>query len=204
VLSLLSVIACSSGSGSAPRGDGSTSDHPPPERDAKTSIDATSDGIRIDTTPASCRIAETYDFYFDGGEAFSTDRSRLGPERTIEVSRRYHTGAVGACSREIPCRDTGDAVTVPDILAAVANADVQAALARPTPPHYGNDPRPADGAIWVFRRSDGRGFSLGSSGDIPKGLRPLQTLLESVTRDTVELPRCASSLMARDGGTDAK
>jgi hypothetical protein len=85
---------------------------------------------------------------------------------------------------------------------AIADADVQAALAMPAPPIYGRDTRPVDGSIFQFRRADGRGFLAGtacSSGstlpacnDVPVGVARLVNLLRALDEQQLRDPSCAA------------
>lgn len=77
-----------------------------------------------------------------------------------------------------------------EIQQALADADVVAALAQPTPPFYGTDTRPVDGTVFVFERDDGRSFSVGS-GPVPAGLRLLVDLLHLLRTQTAATPACA-------------
>ena len=81
----------------------------------------------------------------------------------------------------------------------LADADVQAALAMPTPPLYGGDTRPVDGTIFQFLRDDGRGFLMGracggATGciDIPAGIAKLVADLRLLDTRQLMDPSCAS------------
>jgi hypothetical protein len=107
------------------------------------------------------------------------------------------------CSVEIPAcdADAGGAITVADLIAAIANADVQAALAAPTDADlnvYGQDPRAMDGQVFAFRRFDGRGFFVGDAcngaagcRDVPDGLAVLEGLLVALDQQQLAQPACA-------------
>jgi hypothetical protein len=130
-------------------------------------------------------------FHDDGGLRFSVDSSTLTPPRSHEIARTMGGGGNPAtCGRDVPCTSAA-AVSVAAIEAAVANADVQAALAKPKGALYGGDPRPVDGTVWVFERDDGRDFTVGS-GDVPAGLRALETLLRQLSTETLAAPECAA------------
>ena len=140
-----------------------------------------------------CSLTATYAFRFDGGLRPYVDRSTLAPARTHTLSRDTLTNAPPAtCSRELPCaNDDTSLFGVSDVLAALDNPDVTAALSMTTPPFYGTDPRPYDGSVFIFQRDDGRGFTVGDSS-VPAGLRALQNVLTGIQADTLASPGCAS------------
>jgi hypothetical protein len=94
------------------------------------------------------------------------------------------------CTREVPCA-SATAVTVPAIEAAIANADVQAALAKAPGMVYGTDSRPVDGTVYKFARGD-KNFFVGGGNAVPAGLRALETLLRKLTDETKATPACAA------------
>ena len=86
---------------------------------------------------------------------------------------------------------------------AIADADVQAALAVPTPPTYGRDTRPVDGTIFQFLGADGRGFlaggACGSGGglpgtcvEVPIGITRLVNTLRALDEQQLADPSCAA------------
>jgi hypothetical protein len=142
---------------------------------------------------AACAFTTNYAFRDDGGfRAFSED-STLTPPRTHTMERlSFGADAKISCSRTVPCTSTNNAVTVPAIEAAIANADVQAALAKPAGMLYGTDPRPVDGTVWFFERGDGKSFYVGGGNAVPAGLRALETLLRTLAGETRAAPECAA------------
>ena len=178
---------------------GATDDH-----DATVTTDATdmrtpppdgggdrSDGASIDgTATSSCTLDRSYTFWEDGGFVAYADRSTLTPPRTHTVSRDHFRNALpNTCNRELACSGT-PGVDLAELAQALGNADVVAALSMSTKPFYGTDTRPADGSIFIFERDDQRGFMLGT-GDVPPGLRALQTLLRQLASETVATAACA-------------
>jgi hypothetical protein len=141
-----------------------------------------------------CSFEHTYTFRQDGGLRPFADSSSLMPPHRHTLTRDFYMNAPPpSCSRELSCADDDSStVSAPDILQALQAPDVVAALAMPTPPFYGYDSRPSDGSVFIFQRDDGRGFTLGSGDAVPTGLRVLETLLASVTSDTLASPDCAS------------
>jgi hypothetical protein len=136
-----------------------------------------------------CSFTATYTFYDDGGLTLFVDVMQLSPPGTETLDRRFTMSDDGAsCARALAC-DSSSEVTVPEIEAAVANADVQAALAQPKGTLYGTDPRPADGTVWVFERNDDEGFMVGD-GAVPAGLTALETLMQRVSADLFASPEC--------------
>jgi hypothetical protein len=147
----------------------------------------------------ACTFKATYTFHDDGGLRLYADSSKLTPPRTHAVTRTSAGGGAGAtCMRDVPCAADA-AVDVVRIEAAIANADVQAALAKPKGMLYGTDPRPMDGTVWIFERDDGRDFTVGSGNAVPAGLRALETLLQQLQTETLASPECGP--VANPGST---
>jgi hypothetical protein len=97
----------------------------------------------------------------------------------------------GRLSCDPPMPDCPDParIDVSDVEAAIAHADVQAALAMATRPTYGNM-LIADGPNFSFMRADGRGFNAGIQCDtasttckpIPPGVVALVNVLRELIR----------------------
>jgi hypothetical protein len=145
-----------------------------------------------DQAPSACAFSTTYTFGDDGGLRAFTDGATLSPPRTHTIMRTGsgRADASGQCMRDVPCT-SASAVSVAAVEAAIANADVQAALAKPAGMVYGTDTRPADGSVFTFSRADGRGFLVGA-GAVPTGLRALEELLHQLETETLAAPECAS------------
>lgn len=179
------------GAAEAPIADGSTArdaNVESPSADADVDGNTTKDAA-VETATA-CAFKATYTFHDDGGLRLSADSSTLTPPRSHEIARTTGGGNPATCTRDVPCT-SASAVSVAAIEAAVANADVQAALAKPKGALYGGDPRPFDGTVWILARDDGRDFTVGS-GDVPAGLRALETLLRQLSTETLAAPECAA------------
>lgn len=157
----------------------------------ETSADGTTpDGAEEEAAPGTCSLETSYRFYDDGGLRAFYDDSRLAPARTHTLTRKTTQGAISAeCAYDVPC-SPGTALDLGTIQKAIAHPDVQEALAKAQRPTYGNDNRAADGTVWVFERSDGRGFILGS-GNVPAGVRALETVFRRLTTETRAAPQCA-------------
>jgi len=184
-----------------------SSSMPPPPDGATTGADATAAGAEAaaadgpvdaggsspdaavgpspDVTASGCTLDRSYEFYLDGGLRVFQDRSKLSPPRQHGLTRDRRGGTLQSCARTFDC-ETADALT-----RAIAHPDVAEAMKLAMPPHYGGDPRPVDGTIFLFRRDDGRGFSVGP-GTVPAGVRALETLLNKVYEESLASPECVA------------
>jgi hypothetical protein len=141
----------------------------------------------------TCAFVAAYAFGDDGGFRAFSEESTLSAPRTHAIERMNFGAASDGkltCAREVPCA-SATAVTVPAIEAAVANADVQAALAKAPGMVYGTDSRPVDGTVFKFARGD-RTFFVGGGNAVPAGLRALEALLRKLTEETKSTAGCAS------------
>jgi hypothetical protein len=139
-------------------------------------------GLPTDT----CTLDRRYEFFRDGGLRLFQDKSALLPPGEHQLSRDRRGGATPqSCVRSLPCDVTAM------VLKAIAQRDVVEALKLATRPHYGSDPRPVDGTIFVFQRDDGHGFSVGP-GTVPVGVRDLEQLLLKVADDSLASRECAA------------
>jgi hypothetical protein len=86
---------------------------------------------------------------------------------------------------------------------AIADTDVQNALAMAAPPTYGSDHRPVDGTIFQFLRADGRGFLAGGTCsttplpgtpcvEVPAGVARLVSALRALDAQQLLDPSCAA------------
>jgi len=151
--------------------------------------DAGVDGDAAHDDGGACSFSATYTFYDDGGLREFFDVVTLAPPRYETVVRNNGTNDAGVCALELPCASTPD-VGVAAIEAAIANPDVQAALAKPAGLLYGVDTRPSDGSVFVFQRSDGKGFMVGAGAAVPPGLASLATTLHTVDAQAFAAPAC--------------
>jgi hypothetical protein len=172
-------------------GDAKTPDDATTTTDASDLPTPSADGASIDgASTDTCALDRSYAFWDDGGLVAYADRSTLMPPRTHTLSRDHFRNALpNSCSRALACNGSAG-VDLGEFVQALGNADVVAALALPMKPFYGTDTRPVDGTVFIFERDDQRGFMLGA-GDVPAGLRTLQTLLRQLQSETVASLPCA-------------
>jgi hypothetical protein len=157
------------------------------------------------TDAGTCAFDTTYRYGDTGGFVAYEDVATLAPPTSYSYDRtaRVTPPPGGSCAPALPPCGLEDAYGPSDITRAVADADVQAALAMPTPPTYGRDTRPVDGTIFQFLRADGRGFLAGgacdSGGglpgvcvDVPAGITRLVNTLRAVDAQQLADPSCAA------------
>lgn len=136
-------------------------------------------GADATTDAGGCTFSTAYSFSEDGGHRGFSDLSMLEAPNSYLVIRSVPPAIDPlVCLHRVPCASASE-VTVAAIEAAVANADVQAALAMPPGMLYGTDTRPVDGSVFVFQRDDGKSFFVGSGDAVPAGLSALATLLHT-------------------------
>lgn len=147
-------------------------------------------GADATTDAGACTFSTTYSFSEDGGHLAYSDLSTLEAPNFFRVIRSV-PGAIDplGCFHRVPCASASE-VTVAAIEAAVANGDVQAALAKPPGMLYGTDTRPVDGSVFFFGRDDGKGFIVGSGAAVPAGLSALATLLHAAYTQAIAAPDC--------------
>ena len=162
--------------------------------DAGTSTDA---GTPTDGGACQC-IEQTLEFGFTGGFTLYEDTSSVSACRDYTLSRDDRSGgAPTTCTNEVPCDEP--AVTMAELLAALAHPDVVAAFAA-APITYGRDLRPVDAPIYSVTQ-DGDTFlvgspCMGSAGGcipIPAGVQALVTLLQTLTTERNAAEPCAST-----------
>ena len=110
-----------------------------------------------------CILDDTYTFGAVGGLTAYDDESTLAPPGTYHRVRTYHRADAGTkeCSAPVPACQVMDSIGLIEIVAALKDADVQAAFSEPTPLVYGYDARPVDGSVYSIKRSDGHGMLVG-------------------------------------------
>ena len=105
-----------------------------------------------------------------------------------------------------PCPPAARRVDAADIMRDIADADVQKALAKATPPTFGGDRARVDGTIFQFLRADGRGFLAGTPAggaqgagcvDVPIGITRLVNLLRALDQQQLRDPSCAAPCAER-------
>jgi hypothetical protein len=155
---------------------------------------------RASETTRTCDFATKYEYGYLGGFRAWVDRSHLAPGNMYSHSRTTFGagGATRTCSPAMPKCGALDIITAYDIeVHDLGRADVQAALAKPTPPLFGRDTRPVDGVVFEFKRADGRGFLVGEPcadpGEcrtIPVGIAQLKRRLLDLDRQQLAAPEC--------------
>ena len=149
----------------------------------------------------SCALAESYTYGDIGGNAISSDQVVLGP--TSYWYGRIPRGPTQepiVCEPALPACNSADAIDISDILRALADADVQAALKEPKAPLFGKDLRPVDGTVFSFTPASGGGFLLGSTtclagelcAPIPAGITKLVAELRALDKQQLQDPACSS------------
>jgi hypothetical protein len=153
-------------------------------------------------SPASgCVLDAVYTYGYDGGLAYSSDRTTLSPPASYLRTRTFpgvpEPPAAVSCAPALPaCNGAG--VDVGDIVRDLADADVQAAFALSPPPIFGNDTRPVDGVVLQLQRADGRGFLAGApcaAGEqlchpLPAGVARLVSGLQALDQQQLADPTC--------------
>jgi hypothetical protein len=151
----------------------------------------------------ACVFDATYSYGNTGGLVAYEDVVTLKPPSsyTYERTSRVTDPASSSCAPAMPC-GVDDLYSASDITRAIADTDVQTALAMATPPIYGRDSRPVDGTIFQFLRADGRGFlaggACGSGGplpgtcvEVPAGIARLVSALRALDEQQLRDASCA-------------
>src|SRR5690606_15690238 len=123
----------------------------------------------------------------------------LEPCNAFELTREYRGDPPDrTCANDVPC--AGDAVTMSEVLAALAHADVVAAFDA-APVLYGRDTRPVDGQVFSVTQSGATvlvgapctGGGVGECTPIPPGVQALVDLLAALTEERRAEEPCASA-----------
>jgi hypothetical protein len=145
--------------------------------------------------PGVCIADGDYRYGDVGGlVAYRDEASLLRPTTTGPTSYRYArragdgTEPLASCSPALPACNAEGLVDLADVLRGLGHADVQRALAEPSPPLFGRDTRPVDGQLFQLLRGDGRGFLVGSPcaaadsscAAIPIGVTDLVSMLRAL------------------------
>jgi hypothetical protein len=155
----------------------------------------------------ACAFDATYRYGFTGGHVAFVDEVTLAPPASYEHRR----SPVTTMPADITCAPPppacgGPAIDVGDIMAALADADVQEAFTRVVgsgfATFYGDDPRPSDGQAFQVTNDGRPGFLIGgpcptgstssSCLEIPGGLARLKSLLMAFDQQQLQSdPTCA-------------
>jgi hypothetical protein len=153
-----------------------------------------------------CALDSTYRYGHDGGRVAFRDTVVLAAPASFTHLRDpvATMPASLSCAPPFPICD-GAAIDVADVMAALADPDVQLALLRSkgavTLPFYGVDPRPVDGQAFQLTHDGGGGFLVGgpcppgSSStcmEIPAGVSRLVSVLTALDQQQLADPSCAT------------
>lgn len=176
------------------------------EAAAETSTDSANDTATDspgDSGDGGCVcLAASLSWGSDGGEVAFVDRSTLSSCHDYARTRTNSGSTTPSLTCAQALRDCpGDAVdadmasTTSDVNGALADADVQAALAK-APVLYGSDPRPVDGAVFQVmvggKKIEVGGACGGASGctEVPAGVAHLRDVLQEIDKEK-ELSVCS-------------
>jgi hypothetical protein len=168
--------------------------------DTASPTDAASDtSTPTDGGACSACIGAELTFGYTGGFVAFRRTSVISPCRTYTLTQESFSDptTTRSCSNDVPCGDPG-AVTIEDVNAALAHADVVAAFAA-APITYGRDSRPVDGVVYEISRS-GDTFLVGApcTGGgiacvpIPAGVQALADLLQALDAERLTEPDCTT------------
>jgi hypothetical protein len=154
--------------------------------------------------PGGCDFKGSYEYGAIGGLRITVDRAFLKPGNSYQYTRSpvRGDGPTRSCTPLMPPCGAQGVISAHDIeTSGLQNADVQAALAQPTPPLFGRDLRPVDGTVLELKRHDGRGLLIGadcpatfsSCRAIPPGVARLRDLLLALDKQQLATPECAAA-----------
>ena len=156
-------------------------------------------------TGDSCALPAALNFGPNGGMVSYQDQYSLDPQSGMSITRTSYGrsdvdgSAVQTCSPPLPdCWGTGR-VSLANIVADLAVADVQAAFKQPATPLYGIDLRPMDGTVYSITLGSNSTILVGaacgwaiteSCVEIPEGVQRLVEDLKSLTAAAVVTAEC--------------
>ena len=160
-----------------------------------------------DSGQDACTLTTTIAFGYSGGLVAYQDGYNLGSSTGLTVTRTYVRGvvdgaAVRTCAPPLPACGTTSAVSVSTIVADLAAADVQSAFAPgTTPPIFGVDQRPTDGAIWSISLASGGSVLVGAPCPSPtmNSCRPIPAGVQKLADDLKSLAAAAEAESACSG-----
>jgi hypothetical protein len=150
-----------------------------------------------DADNARCTLPTAVTFGATDGMVGYEDQYQLNPTSGLIITRTYNgrgpspvDGAtVRACAPALPDCGASSVVSLSTIVSDLADAEVQAAVARGTPAIYGVDQRPIDGSVWSIALASGGSILVGapcaspamsSCRPIPDGVQRLANDLQSL------------------------
>lgn len=147
-----------------------------------------------------CTLSATYTCVDGSGATIPFTRTVLTPPssyRHENLLRYGPSGNLASCMPALPACPSSSQLDVSDVESAVADPDVQAALASPTGASYGN--QSSDAPVFTFVRDSGGSFSVGSdcaasSGGCtaaPAGVRALVQLVRALVTQQSADASCA-------------
>jgi hypothetical protein len=166
---------------------------------SSTSLSADAGGDAAPVT--ACALDAVYTYGYDGGNAAFHDKTTLTPPGSYRRTRAFPNTPEPpsdlSCAPALPACN-GSSIDVADIVRDLADADVRTAFGMASPPTYGNDPRPVDGAIFQILRADGHGFLAGADceagsfchGPVPPGVARLVSDLQALDQQQLADPTC--------------
>lgn len=159
----------------------------------------------------ACELDATYQFGDTGGFVAYEDVVTLTPPSAYDHNRspRATDPADISCAPPMPACGDGAAIDVGEVMAAIRDPAVQAALSVPGNPtgmvSFGRDYRPVDGSVFRFARVGGGEFLVGAEcmpGDgiqglpcvaaIPPGVARLIAALRALDQQQLQDPSCAA------------
>ena len=159
----------------------------------------------------ACALDATYQYGDTGGNAPYEDTVILAPPTGYKYNRtpRRTDPADVTCAPPMPACGNGAAIDVGEVMAAILDPAVQAALSAPGNPtgmvSFGRDDRPVDGPVFRFARAGGGEFLVGSQcmpssvveplpciAAIPPGVTRLIAALRALDEQQLQDASCAA------------
>ena len=161
--------------------------------------------------PIACALDATYQYGNTGGHVIYEDVATLTPPLAYGYDRTSHAPNPPniSCAPALPACGDSAAIDVAEVMAAIREPAVQAALAAPGNANgmvaFGRDDRPVDGSVFRFARAGGGELLVGSAcmpGDgiqglpcvaaIPDGVMRLIAALRALDQQQLQDPSCAA------------
>lgn len=157
-----------------------------------------------DAANTDCALGTSYTYGWNGGFVAFNAETALTPPASYRHSRTYvgipDPPAPQSCMPALPACGDATLIDMADVIRDLADPDVVQAMAMTTPPLYGLDQRPVDGAVFQVLRADGHGFLAGGICDtgafchdpVPAGIARLVADLKALDQQQLADPSCAS------------